>query len=238
MAENKRITLILPVYKPSVKWDITIIERYKELQEETNTPLNIVIVNDGSAGETYKHGKAVLQSALPQINFIENEINHGKGYALRCGVTKTEADIYVLTDIDLPYTCGSMKKLIDELSAGADIVIGNRDSSYYQKVSGFRSLLSKSLRFFIRNTLKIPFDDTQCGLKGFNRKGKEIFIKTTINRYLFDMEFIMKAVRNKTIQIKAVPVYLRPGIHLSKMPFKILLHESGNFIKLLINQRK
>ena len=93
--------------------------------------------------------------------------------------------------------------------------------------------ISKFLRLIVRTFLRIPTDDTQCGLKGFTRKGKEIFMQTTIDRYLFDLEFIFIAARKKAV-LKTVQVELREGIQLSHMRWNILLQEFGNFLKIFV----
>ena len=83
----------------------------------------------------------------------------------------------------------------------------------------------------IRRFLRIPTDDTQCGLKGFNAKGKEVFLQTSIDRYLFDLEFVFLSARKK-LTLKKVVVELRPGIELSYMRWGVLMQEFGNFLKI------
>ncbi len=79
----------------------------------------------------------------------------------------------------------------------------------------------------------MPVSDTQCGLKGFNTNGKEIFLKTTIDRYLFDFEFIFQCSRKKSILLKTVPVQLKDNVVFSNMKLKILMQESLNLIRVL-----
>ena len=80
--------------------------------------------------------------------------------------------------------------------------------------------------------------DTQCGLKGFNKTGKEKFLSTTINRYLFDFEFIYKVCKNKNLQIVPVEVQLKENVVFSKMRLKILAQESLNLISILFFKNK
>jgi hypothetical protein len=89
------------------------------------------------------------------------------------------------------------------------------------------------LRLLIRFFIQIPTDDTQCGLKGFNIKGKEVFLSTSIDRYLFDLEFIFLAAKKK-LTIQKVPVQLKKGIVLSKSNFGILSTELFNFLKIFL----
>lgn len=84
----------------------------------------------------------------------------------------------------------------------------------------------------------MPVTDTQCGLKGFNQKGKDMFLQTKINRYLFDFEFIYNVCRNKSLQYQTVEVQLKENVVFSKMKFKILLQESFNLIKVLLKPIK
>ena len=118
-------------------------------------------------------------------------------------------------------------------SEQAYVAIGIRSEEYYTHLPKARVRISKLLRWFIKKFLRIPTDDTQCGLKGFNKKGKEVFLQTTINRYLFDLEFIFLAARNN-LSIQTVEVQLRPEVTLSKMNWKILIQEFGNFLKIFV----
>lgn len=140
----------------------------------------------------------------------------------------------IYTDIDFPYTHESFLKIYNALkNENADVAIGIRGEGYYHYLPKARVRISKLFRWFIKKFLHIPTDDTQCGLKGFNQKGKEIFLQTTINRYLFDLEFIFLSARKK-LSIKTVEVELRPDIVLSKMNWKILTQEFGNFLKIFV----
>ncbi|MBK7037383.1 MAG: hypothetical protein IPH42_13850 [Bacteroidetes bacterium] len=80
--------------------------------------------------------------------------------------------------------------------------------------------------------MRLKISDTQCGLKGFNKKGKDIFLKTTINRYLFDLEFIFLVSRQKEVSMVPVEIELKENIQFSSMRTGILLSEGFNFLKI------
>jgi len=98
----------------------------------------------------------------------------------------------------------------------------------------FRRLLSRSLRWLLRNVLRQPIGDSQCGLKGFDEAGKEIFLETTIDRFLFDLEFLMLA--DGRVPVTPVPLELRAGVTFSKVGWKILATEGRNFLWLLLRK--
>lgn len=225
--------LVIPVYNPLPDWEQLLYKRYTELKNTLQQPLQLCIVNDGSANGLFHLAAQWLQQQDANIRIISFDVNEGKGAALRKGLSAVEADHYAFTDVDVPYTTDSAIAIINCIQTStADIAIGNRDRQYYKRISNFRAVLSKLVRFFIRHLMRIPFDDTQCGLKAFNKKGKQLFLSTTINTYLFDMEFVLLSVRAKA-NIQTIPVELRSDIRLSRMPAGVLARELKNFLKLL-----
>lgn len=225
--------LIIPVYNPLPGWEQLLYRRYTELKNALQQNFHLCIVNDGSTNNRFQNAAQWLQQQDASIRIISLPVNEGKGAALRTGLSAIEADYYAFTDVDFPYTTNSAAAIISCIqSSAADLAIGNRDEQYYRQINHFRAVLSKLVRFFIRHLMRIPFDDTQCGLKAFNQKGKQLFLTTSVKTYLFDMEFVLLAVRAKA-HVQTVPVELRNDIHLSHMPVKILIQELKNFLTLL-----
>jgi hypothetical protein len=62
--------------------------------------------------------------------------------------------------------------------------------------------------------------------------GKEIFLRTTIDRYLFDLEFVFLAARDPNISIATREIKLREDVQFSRMNFGILRNEFWNFLKI------
>lgn len=227
MKDSPDLSVVLPCYNPSSDWGKVVTDEIKKVRTKIPSA-ELVIVNDGSQ---INFQSKDLENAL-NAHIVTLRSNSGKGKALREGIKVANGKYIIYTDIDFPYKIDSFWKIYSELEThSSDIVAGVRGEEYYQHLSKSRVRISKLLRWFIRNFLSIPTDDTQCGLKGMNQKGKEIFLRTSIDRYLFDLEFIFLAAREK-LNIKTVEVELKPEITLSKMNWKILLHEFGNFLKI------
>ena len=228
------ISLILPVYNPAEGWaDIVLAKSGELMARNSATDFEIIVVNDGSVTPAYEDGKATLSQS--HVKLIEYTPNKGKGEALRTGVGASLGDLVVYTDIDFPYTIDSVVGIIDILKKKeVNVVVGIKDASYYEHVPPFRKFISKLFRSFIRILFRIPTDDTQCGLKGFDQKGKEIFLRTTIDRYLFDLEFVFLASRDKDISIVTREIKLREDVQFRKMNFGIIRNEVWNFLKILI----
>ncbi|MBP6732326.1 MAG: glycosyltransferase family 2 protein [Chitinophagales bacterium] len=233
MANNQvSLSVVLPAYNPPTGWKEQVISSYKKILQEI-PDAELIIVNDGSKNLDLQELNSIqtfFKDFIP-VSYTENK---GKGYALREGVKRANGDLIIYTDIDFPYTHESLMNLFTELKSGKqDLLVGIRSEEYYTHLPKARVRISKILRWFIKKFLRIPTNDTQCGLKGFNQAGKTVFMQTTINRYLFDLEFIFLSARKK-LAIKTVEVELKPGIVLSSMNWKILLQEFINFLKIFV----
>lgn len=227
------LDIILPAYNPLPGWESVVVNRYLSLKNRlAEITFHLIIVNDGSDRIDESRALKILKQDIPDLTWISYSKNKGKGYALRQGVEAATADLIVFTDIDWPYTEESMIGLINVLKKDADAVIGIRDAEYYAHLPKARGRISKMLRTFNGNLLKLKVNDTQAGLKGFRNNLRPIFLSTSIDRYLFDLEFIYFLSSMPDLKVTGYPIRLRPGITFSKMNRKILFQEARNFIRI------
>lgn len=228
------VDLILPCYNPPPDWQATVFTYFNRLQALlTDVELRLTIANDGSEQHVGAEAQQQLRRYIPTAQIVGYEKNRGKGYALRHAVGQCTAPYIIYTDYDFPFELESIKNVADALLNHADIVVGNRSNSYYKQLPMKRKIMSKVSRCLNKYLLRIPACDTQGGLKGFNRKGREIFLQTKIEQFLFDTEFIFKASRHKDLTLQVVPIQTREGVIFSNMGAKVLLKELKNFLQIL-----
>lgn len=232
------LDIVLPCYNPPEGWTQAVIHSLSKICNAlSETKVRLVIVNDGSTNDITP-GFELLKERFPIIAVEAYRDNKGKGYAVRRGVALAESDVVVYTDIDFPYEEAGLLAIYKALSGNqCDVALGIRDDDYYRNVPASRRMISRFLKQLIRLTLNVPTTDTQAGLKGFNKKGREVFLKTSINRYLFDLEFIWLAAREKGLRIQLVPLQVKEGLHFSAMNWKILFTEAFNFMRILFRLR-
>ena len=232
-----RLQVIVPCYNPQEGWEQVLADKFADFRAALAglvDEVGLIVVNDGSSRNLTATNIDRLKSLVAGAQVVNYSENRGKGYALRQGVQASDADLLLVTDADFPYTIESMRRVTEVLHVQGGIAAGNRDTAYYTKVPPFRRRLSQTLRWFLRNVLRQPIDDSQCGLKAFDKTGKAVFLETGIDRFLFDLEFLMLA--NGRVKVTPVPVELRPGVVFSTVGWKILATEGLNFLKLFLRQ--
>jgi glycosyltransferase involved in cell wall biosynthesis len=229
-----RLNVIVPCYNPPEGWADALAGRFllfRQAASDWVDETGLIVVDDGSVSAASAASFARLRDILPEARIVSYPVNRGKGHALRQGVGASDTDIHLVTDADFPYTIESMLRVTATVREQGGIAAGNRDTNYYDRVPAFRRWLSKALRWLLRYVLRQPVDDSQCGLKGFDEAGKKVFLETTIDRFLFDLEFLMLA--NGRVSVTPVPVTLREGVTFSKVGWGILVTEGRNFLRLL-----
>ena len=237
MQTTAHLCIVVPCYNPSDEWAPAFAFKFNELKvklKDDVRQIDLILVNDGHMNGIRPPVLDTIANLLPDIQIISYETNRGKGYALREGVQRAQADLYLITDADFPYTMDSMLAIVRHLLEHGGIAAGNRDLAYYSHVPLFRRLLSKSLRWMLRHLLRLQVTDSQCGLKGFDNAGKSVFLESKIDRFLFDLEFLLLA--KKRVNVMPVPVELRQGVVFSKVGWNILATEGFNFLKLFVRQ--
>ena len=175
----------------------------------------IIFSNDGS-----KDGcdKAVEEMNLPCVRVVGYEQNRGKGYAVRVAMLAAEGDVVMFTDADLAYGTDVIKKVYETFLSNpdADMVIGSRNLSKdgYEGYTAIRKLASKVYIKVLSIIGGFKLSDSQCGCKAFSGKAaKEIFSRCEVDRFAFDFECILWAVKF--------------GMKIVEMPVKIINHRES-----------
>lgn len=158
---------------------------------------DVLIVNDGSVDDT---GGVIEAFAREHrgVRAIHNATNHGKGYALRQGVTAVTREWILLTDADLSTPLDEIDKLFGAANRSqAPIAIGSR--AVDRRLVGVRQQAARewSGRFFnvaMRTITGLPFQDTQCGFKLYRRDAAQIvFPRQRLDGFAADVENLMTA---------------------------------------------
>lgn len=129
----------------------------------------VLVVDDGSTDNTVAFVKDWIKNK-PNFRLLENP-HSGKAVSVMSGMLEASGEVTVFTDMDQATPIEEIAKFFPKFEEGYDIVIGSRHgrkgAPLIRKLMGWGFSL---LRGFI---LGLPFADTQCGFKAFNRRAKE-----------------------------------------------------------------
>ena len=191
-----KITLVLPVYSSDASF-ITIINKNCAALAKSMPAVNwtVIIVNDGSPVQVQPDFVRAQLTAPVNYQYIHYPQNKGKGFAVRFGFSRApSSDIFIYTDYDFPFGVESIRETADILLENkAAIVAGIRGRDYYQSLPVFRQFVTSSVRLFNKYIFRLQAFDSQAGLKGMNKYALAVLQQTTLNGFLFDLQFIRKA---------------------------------------------
>lgn len=122
--ENVKISILIPVYNEERTIEELLCRvRHAPLPEHCTK--EVIVVDDGSRDGTAAILRKFIESE--SICVLRLEHNHGKGAAIRKGLTAATGDIVLIQDADLEYDPNHYIALITPLLEGhADVVYGSR----------------------------------------------------------------------------------------------------------------
>ena len=227
------LAIIVPLYNPHKDWFNTICGLISGLDSIlADVEYSVVLVNDGSTDfeESYIE---LLMAKTNKVVYFSYTLNQGKGHAIRFGLSKTLADFYVFTDIDLPFGFEVIKKMYQiYIGSRTNLIIGVRNKEYFNLLPFKLKILSIALHNINFILTGFNVHDTQAGLKGFDNEAKKLFLVTRTNEFLFDLEFIRLCLR-KRLNYSIIKIYPRPGIKFSDFPASVIKRELRNLNKII-----
>ena len=209
-----KFSLCIPMYNESsiIKDTAKTLSEYMSANFED---YEIIFSDDGSKDGC---GDMVREMELPCVRVVGYEQNMGKGYAVRTAMLAAEGDYVMFTDADLAYGTDVIKQVYETFLANpdADVVIGSRNlhKDGYEGYTAIRKLASKTYIKVLCILGGFKLSDSQCGCKAFTGSAvKKIFPRCEINRFAFDFECILWAVKY--------------GMRIAEMPVKIINHRES-----------
>lgn len=237
MTSGAVLDLVIPCYNPPDNWHTHLINRFAQLKGFPGLCWHLILVDDGSRPKLDPEALAAIEKTFPGTRIFHLNQNTGKGAALRHGIREAEHPHTVFTDVDFPYSIESMVKLARQLVDDAcDVCLGHREPDYYRNVPVFRRWLSRTMRWMLQHLLSLDITDTQCGLKGFNSKGRQTFLSTKTDGFLVDLEFAKRVSTLRNLRTAQVPVDLESRHRFSKMSFSLLFRELLVFMRIAMTR--
>jgi len=202
-----RLSVVVPAYREAERIGATIGALRAALAEvDRNGGVEVVVVDDGSSDAT---GERASAAGADQV--VALPVNRGKGAAVRAGVLAARGRTIAFTDADLSYTPDQLLRLLVEVEAGWDAVVGSRKHIETNVLVRRRRLRELSGRVFNILTLGVllgQYRDTQCGLKAFRSDvARLLFSVGRLEGFAFDVE-LFHLIERYRLSLLEVPVDL------------------------------
>jgi len=207
------VSIVIPSYNESATLkteSLAAIDAYLKKQDYS---YEVLVVDDKSTNNTLAAVREAINNKK-HFQLLENA-HGGKAVTVMTGMIKSRGKVAVFTDIDQATPIDQLDKLLPKFAEGFDIVIGTRSSRAGAPLE--RKLMSWGFATLRNITLGLPFKDTQCGFKGFNRQSIEDIFPFMLKKWQstkktgaavnagFDIETLFLA-KKKGFKIAEVPV--------------------------------
>jgi dolichyl-phosphate beta-glucosyltransferase len=200
------LSIVVPAFNEAARIGDSI-QKIAAFMRRSPIACELIVVDDGSADNT---ADVLKRTYIKDMRVVRNDVNHGKGYAVRQGVLAASGKYVLFTDADLSAPIEEADKLLEvAVNEAVDIVIGSRgvDRRYIEKhQSRLRELGGIVFNLMVRLLLGLRLHDTQCGFKLFDRqKSRPIFEMQQTDGFGFDPELLFLASR-RGLKIRETPV--------------------------------
>jgi glycosyltransferase involved in cell wall biosynthesis len=231
-----KLSVIVPAYREAQRIAQNLRRLLNEL-ENLGISYEVIVVSDGNTDDTVLQAESVVS---PRIKVVQYNVNMGKGYALRCGVSRSSGELITFIDADMELDPRYIKPFLAVMDGfDCDAVIGSKrhpmSNVHYPLFRRFQSTIYQLL---IRMLFHLKLRDTQTGLKLFKRKVLEDVVPLlAIKGFAFDLELLVVARRLAYTKVMEAPVDLDYQFQSTVSPkavFNVLWDTAAIFYRLRI----
>lgn len=205
------LSIIVPLYNEAGLIS-EVIQRLNAVKlPDVVSQYEIIVVDDCSADDSFQvvSNLAGMQSNL---TVLKHDRNQGKGAAVRTGIQHARGNLFLIQDSDLELTPSDIPRMVECMhELNVEFVNGSRYMAGVNRpLSSYKRYMAN--RFFTALTailINVRITDMACGYKLIHRN---LYDKINLreNRFGFEAELIIKAMRIKKNNIAEVPVRYFP----------------------------
>lgn len=210
---DNQLSIVIPAYNEVTNLRTGSLDKVYSYLKNQKYLCEVLIVDDGSTDNTVKLIEKYIRDKKG-FRLIKNS-HAGKAMTVMSGLLSSSGEIVLFTDMDQATPIDQVERLFPKFDDGFDIVIGSRHGR--TGAPAIRKLMGWGFSFLRGLILGLPFADTQCGFKAFNRKSIQAIFPDLVKNWEktkttgaavnagFDVETLFFA-RKKGFRIAEVPV--------------------------------
>ena len=164
-----KLSIVIPAYNEEKNLKTGALNLVNDYLKGVSYTYEVIIVDDGSLDQTTELVEKFIKG---KEDWRLVKASHGgKALTVIKGLLKSKGEIAVFTDMDQATPLDQIEKFFPKFDEGYDIVIGSRHgregAPFIRKLAAWTFSLLRGI------ILGLPFADTQCGFKAFNKKSIE-----------------------------------------------------------------
>ena len=206
--EIKKLSIIIPAYNEE-NTVASILGRIAEVHLLSDISKEVIIVNDCSTDNTdMEIRRFIIAHPGLDINYFIHDVNRGKGYAIRTGISLATGQCLIIQDADLEYDPREYNTLLKPVVEGnADVVFGSRffGGKPHRILFFWHSIGNRILTFISNIFTGLNLTDMETCYKLF-RSDIIKKISLTEERFGFEPEVTAKIARVPKVRIYEVGI--------------------------------
>ncbi len=206
-----RLSIIIPLYNEGDDI-ITLLEQFETVPFPENlSGKEFIVVDDCSEDDSFELVSKYIENRGDFI-LLKHEYNKGKGAAIRTGIHHATGDLFLIQDGDLELSPLDIPSMIDAMvSLNVEFINGSRYlPGVPRPLASYKRYLGNKIFTNLTSVLiNVKLTDMACGYKLIH---KNLYQKINLkeNRFGFEAELLIKALRIKKNNIAEVPVRYFP----------------------------
>ncbi|HEX8153105.1 MAG TPA: glycosyltransferase [Thermoanaerobaculia bacterium] len=209
------VIIVVPCYNEERRLDVEAFRRFAI----EGARLEFLFVNDGSRDGTLKVLEALRAENPARFSVLDLDRNRGKAEAVRHGIlaaAERKPDLVGFWDADLATPLAEIATFVGIFESRPEIemVFAARVRLLGREISRDprRHYVGRAGATLISSSLGLAVYDTQCGAKLFRMSEamREVFSKSFISRWIFDVEIIARFIQQRGRDAAARAIYELP----------------------------
>ena len=148
-----KVSVIIPCFQSESTIQNVVNYLDISLSEEVTGSFEIILINDGSTDRTLEKIREICKTNK-NVKGLNLSKNFGQPNATLAGLAFADGDIIFYCDDDVHNPPFSLRKLIDKIDEGYDVVFGKTSNNAVSKVSKIGTNLNKLMSYLLLNKPK------------------------------------------------------------------------------------
>lgn len=168
---NLSLSIVIPVYNSEQSLPI-LVEQLEQIIPQLTDNFEVILVNDSSRDNSWQ----VIEQLSEKYRWLHGIClmrNYGQHNAILCGIREARNEVIVTMDDDLQHPPEEIKKLLEKINEGFDVVYGTPEKENHGIL---RDLASQTTKIILQRAMGADTSRHASAFRAFRTYLREAFI--------------------------------------------------------------